>query len=64
MTHFEIILFSLIYLFCYGYTLAMFPKEENVWIRIFVTIASMVLALCAPMYIGGAIYKKLNNEKS
>ena len=64
MTHFEIIIIALIYLFCYGYTMAMFIKEENVWLRIFLAIASFVLALYAPLLIGGAIYEKLNNHNS
>lgn len=34
MTTFEIIIISLIYLFCYGYTVSMFIKEENVWLRV------------------------------
>lgn len=64
MTPFEIIIIGLIYLFCCGYTMAMFIKEENVWLRIFLVIASLVLALYAPLYIGGAIYEKLNNKNS
>ena len=48
MTHFEIILFSLIYLFCYGYTLGMFIKEENIWFRFFGAVASLALALYTP----------------
>lgn len=64
MTPFEIIIIVLIYLFCYGYTMSMFIKEENVWLRTFLVIVSPVLALYAPLYIGGAIYEKLNNNKS
>ena len=64
MTHFEIIILILIYLFCYGYTLAMFIKEKNVWLRIFLAFASFVLAVYAPILLGGAIYEKLNNENS
>ena len=64
MTHFEIIIIVLIYLFCYGYTMSMFIKEENVWLRTYLVIVSLVLALYAPLYIGGAIYEKLNNNKS
>jgi len=62
MTPFEIIIITLIYFFCYGYTEAMFIKEENTWLRIFLVIASFVLALYAPLFIGGAIYEKLNNR--
>jgi hypothetical protein len=40
----------------------MFIKEENIWLRIFFTIASFVLAIYAPLYIGSAIYEKLNNK--
>ena len=62
MTRFEIIIITLIYLFCYGYTVAMFTKEENVWLRTFLVIVSLVLALYAPLFIGSAIYEKLNNK--
>ena len=62
MTHFEIIIITLIYLFCYGYTIAIFIKEENVWLRTFLVIVSLVLALYAPLFIGSAIYEKLNNK--
>ena len=64
MTHFEIIVITLIYLFCYGYTIAMFIKEENTWLRIVLCLFSLVLALYAPVYIGGAVFEKLNNKKS
>ena len=63
MTTFEIIIISLIYLFCYGYTIAMFIKEENVWLRLFLVIASFVFALYIPLHIGGAVFAKLNNEE-
>ena len=62
MTHFEIIVITLIYLFCYGYTIAMFIKEENTWLRIVLCLFSLVLALYAPLYIGGAVFEKLNNK--
>lgn len=64
MTHFETIILILIYLFCYGYTLAAFIKEKDVWLRIFLAIASFVLVVYAPICIGGALYEKLNNENS
>ena len=63
MTHFEIIIITLIYLFCYGYTIAMFIKEENTWLRIVLCLFALVLALYAPVYIGGAVFEKLNNKK-
>lgn len=63
MTPFEITIICLIYLFCYGYTLAMFIKEENIWLRIFFAIISFALALYTPLFIGSAIYEKLNNKK-
>ena len=62
MTHFEIIVITLIYLFCYGYTIAIFIKEENTWLRIVLCLFSLVLALYAPVYIGGAVFEKLNNK--
>ena len=62
MTHFEIIVITLIYLFCYGYTIAMFIKEENTWLRIVLCLFSLVFALYAPVYIGGAVFEKLNNK--
>lgn len=64
MTHFEIIILSFVYLFCYGYTLGMFIKEENIWFRFFGAIASLAFALYAPLWIGGAIYEKLNSKNS
>ena len=63
MTTFEIIIIGIIYLFCYGYTMAMFIKEENVRLRIFLVIASFALTLYAPLFIGGAVFEKLNNKK-
>ena len=63
MTTFEIIILSLIYMFFYGYTLATFIKEENIWLRLFLVIASFVFALYAPLFIGGAVFEKLNNRK-
>lgn len=63
MTLFEIIIIGFIYLFCYGYIVAMFIKEENIWLRIFLVIASLVLALYVPLFIGGAVSEKLNNRK-
>lgn len=62
MTPFEIIIISLIYLFCLSYTIAIFIKEENIWLRIFFVIISFAIALYAPLFIGGAIYEKLNNR--
>jgi ABC-type transport system involved in Fe-S cluster assembly fused permease/ATPase subunit len=62
MTPFETIIICSIYLFCLGYTVAIFIKEENIWLRTFLVIMSFVLALYAPLLIGGAIYEKLNNK--
>ena len=62
MTPFEIIIITLIYLFCWEYTMSIFIKEENIWLRIFLVLVSLVLALYAPLFIGGAIYEKLNNR--
>lgn len=64
MTHFEIIILSFVYLFCYGYTLAAFIKEENTGLRIFLAVASLVLVIYAPLLMGGAVYEKLNNGNS
>lgn len=64
MTSFEIIILSLVYLFCYGYTVAIFIKEKKLWLRIFLVIVSSALALYAPFFIGGAVFEKLNNRKS
>ena len=63
MTPFEIIILSIIYLFCYAYTLSMFIKEENIWLRIFLVFISFALALYAPLFIGGAIFEKLNDKR-
>jgi hypothetical protein len=62
MTSFEFIIIILIYLFFYGYTVAMFIKEENIWLRIFLVIISFVLALYAPLFIGTEVFKKLNSK--
>ena len=64
MTPFELIVITLIYLFCYGYTIAIFIKEENTWLRIVLCLFSLVFAFYAPLYIGGAVFEKLNNKKS
>lgn len=64
MTSFEIIIIGLIYMFCYGYTLAAFIKEENLWLRTLWAIASFALAIYAPLFIGGAVFEKLNNKQS
>lgn len=62
MTLFEIIVISFIYLFCYGYTLIMLLKEkDNVWLVVLFALISFALAIYAPIYIGGAVFKKLNN---
>ena len=63
MTTFEIIILAIIYLFCYGYILSMFIKEENTWLRILLTIVSFALALYAPLLIGGAVFEKLNDKR-
>ena len=62
MTTFEIIILAIIYLFCYGYVEAMFIKEENIWLRVFLVFASLALALYAPLFIGGAVFEKLNKR--
>lgn len=59
MTTFEIIMLTIIYLICYGYTLAIFDEEKNVWFRIFFAFASLVLAIYTPFIIGNMLYKKL-----
>ena len=63
MTSFEIIIITLIYLFCLGYTIAIFIKEENIWLRIFLVIISFALALYAPFFIGDDLFEKLNDKK-
>lgn len=59
MTPFEIIILIVIYMVCYGYTLAMFIKEKNVWFRILYTIMSLVLVVNAPIIFGGMLYEKM-----
>ena len=63
MTPFEILILSFIYLFCYGYTIAIFIKEESIWLRVALMFASFVIAIYAPLFIGGAVFEKLNNKK-
>ncbi len=62
MTPFEIIILIIIYCVCYGYTLEMFIKEENVWLRIFFAIGSLVIAIYAPLIFGGMLYEKLSRK--
>jgi len=63
MTDFEIILLVLIYMFCYGYTIAIFIKEEgNIWLKLLLVIVSFALALYAPVFIGSVVFEKLNNK--
>ena len=62
MTPFEIIILSIIYMFCYGYTLTMFIKEKDTWLRILLAIYSLVLAIYAPITFGGMLYEKLKGE--
>lgn len=59
MTQFEIIILIIIYMFCYGFTLAMFIKEDNVWLRLFMAIVSLTLAIYTPLMIGAMLYEKL-----
>lgn len=60
MTQFEIIILGIIYLICYGFTIAMFKKEDNVWLVILLIILSLVIAFYAPLIAGTMLYKKLN----
>ena len=63
MTQFEIIVLSIIYLICYGFTIAMFIKENNVWLRLLFAIISLALALFyAPLTFGGMLYNKLEEK--
>ena len=61
MTPFETIILIVIYMFCYGFTLSMFIKEEHLWLRIFLAIMSLFLAIYAPLTIGAMLFEKLNN---
>lgn len=63
MTPFEIIILSVIYIFCLGFVLAVHIKEENMWLRVFLTIGSFVLAIYAPLMISGMLYDKLKEGK-
>ena len=63
MTIFEIIIITIIYLFCYGFMLATFIKDKNEWFRIFWIFASAVLAIYAPMIIGGMLFEMLNKSE-
>jgi len=62
MTQFEIIILIIIYIFCYGFTVAAFIKEDNVWLRLFFVITSSVMAIYAPLMIGGMLYEKLKEK--
>ena len=62
MTPFEIIILSIIYMICYGFVLAIFIKEDNLWVRLLLVIISLALAIYAPLMIGGMLYEKLKRE--
>ena len=62
MTHFEVIILTIIYLVCYGYTLAMFIEEKNVRIRILLAIVSLALAFWTPLIFGEMLYNKLKEK--
>ncbi len=63
MTQFEIIILIIIYMFCYGFTIAPLVKEDNVWLRLYLVIISLAIAICAPITIGGMLYEKLKEKK-
>lgn len=63
MTQFEILIIIFIYLFFYGYTTAIFIKNvKNIWLIAALMFASFVIAIYAPLFIGSAIFEKLNNK--
>ena len=62
MTQFEIFILIIIYMFCYGFTVAPCLKEDNVWLRLYFVITSSVMAICAPLMIGGMLYEKLKEK--
>jgi len=62
MTQFEIIILIIIYIFCYGFTVAPFVKEDNVWLRLYFVIMSLAMAICAPLILGGMLYEKLKEK--
>ena len=62
MTQFEIIILIIIYVFCYGFTVAPFVKEDNVWLRLYFVIMSSAMAIYAPLMIGGMLYEKLKEK--
>jgi hypothetical protein len=49
-------------MFCYGFTVAPFLKEDNLWIRLYFVIMSLVMAIPAPLIIGGMLYEKLKEK--
>lgn len=63
MTQFEIIILGIIYLICYGFTIAWFAKGDNVWFRLLLAIGSLALAFYAPLMIGTMIYEKLKDNE-
>ena len=62
MTQFEVIILTIIYLVCYGYTLAMFIKEKNIWLRILFAIVSLAFAFWTPLIFGEMLYNKLKEK--
>lgn len=63
MTQFEIIILGIIYLICYGFTVACFIKEDKIWFRLLLAIVSLALAFYAPLMIGAMIYEKLKDNE-
>lgn len=64
MTLFEILIIGCIYLFCYGYALAMFIKEKDIWLVIVWMIASLGVAFYVPVLIGSKVFEKLNDKRA
>jgi hypothetical protein len=64
MTSFESIILIVIYMICFGFVLAIHIKEKDMWLRVFLTIGSLVLAIYAPLMIGAMLYEKLSQKET
>ena len=64
MTLFEVIIISIIYLFCYGFTIeSIIKEEEKVGLIIFLGIIALIMSIYyAPLTIGKMLYEKLKDK--
>ena len=63
MTTFELIILTLIYLFCCGYAIVFLATDnESRWDIIIHAVASLFIAFYVPIFLGMQIADKLNDH--